>query len=174
MLSLREASAVDPAERYPVAPLAVTDRGGETGFELDYLSERQRRRGSDEVRFSNLSLEEYVRFGFDGYAYHPRLLDFRTRFKVGFLQQTIERSGGRRDDDGKQSFSTFLSEYDVYLNFLKEHPFSLALFARRERRGQPVDHYVRATTNQNLHRRNVRPARFDCHIQTFFFIETLI
>ena len=112
--------------------LVVTDSGGEVGVEADYLRESQKSDGSGTARFRNRSLEEYVEYRLNGYSYHPRFLTFRTRLRLGMLQQRIERSGLGGTDDATDSSNTFLREYDVYLKFLKEHPVSVDLFARRD------------------------------------------
>jgi len=117
----------------PIAPLRLTDTGGELGFEFDYLGETQERGHSGSLEFSNRSFEEYVLYRLNGYIYHPLFMDFRTRFKLGFLQQLIERSGGGSGQEGDIRSNALLREYDVYFTLFKESPVSLDFFARRER-----------------------------------------
>jgi hypothetical protein len=118
----------------PVAPFHLTDVGGELGFSSDYFGERQTFEGYDSIRLSNHSFEEYLLMRLQGYVYHPRFLDFRTRLKLGFLQQVITRSGLDSDTSEDLDSNTFVRGYDVYLTFLKEHPLSVSLFANRDRR----------------------------------------
>jgi hypothetical protein len=121
--------------REPVAPVrnfAVTERSGEVGFEYDYLSETQQRDDADELKYTNHTMQEYLLYRVNGYVYHPRFLDYRTRFKIGLLQQSIDRAGGLDAGDGDGKDAT-LWGYNIYLHFLKEHPLSLLLIASRER-----------------------------------------
>ena len=48
------------------------------------------------------------------------------------LQQVIDRRGTFEDEEDFDS-NTTLWAYDVFLHFLKEHPYSLSLMASRER-----------------------------------------
>ena len=116
---------------YPVRPLAITERSGEIGFESLYTSEEQKRDGSDSLKMSNTSFQEYLLYRLNGYVYHPRFLDFRTQIKLGLLQQSIERTGGL-DNDSFGS-NTALYGYDIYVNLFKDHPLSALLYANRDR-----------------------------------------
>jgi hypothetical protein len=118
---------------WPVKPFAITERSGEIGFEADYLSETQKVDGGDSLEFSNRSLQEYLLYRLNGYVYHPRLVDFRTRFKIGLLQQSIDRTGGSFEGDDNFDSDTFIHGYDIYLNFLKEHPLSLMVYGHKDR-----------------------------------------
>lgn len=119
----------------PVPPelepgLVFTEVQGETGVEADYLSEKTQRDEGNATDYRNVSAEEYVRYKLNGYVYHPRFLDIRSRLKFGLLQQWISRSG----DDTKSyddMSNTALREYDIYLRFLKDHALSFDVFARR-------------------------------------------
>jgi hypothetical protein len=110
--------------------LVLTEVQGETGFEADYLSERTQREAGEATDYRNLSVEEYVQYKLNGYVYHPRFLDIRSRLKFGLLQQWMKRSGDDTDSHDESSNST-LREYDIYLRFLKDHALSLDVFARR-------------------------------------------
>ena len=121
----------------PIAPLRITERGGELGLRFDYLSETQRRDGGDEVELSNRAFQEYLIQRIGGYVYHPRFLEFRSRFEIGMMQQFIENSGLGGFAGGVEESSrsnSFIGGYDLYLHFLKEHPFSAMVFAGRDRR----------------------------------------
>ncbi|MCL5270029.1 MAG: hypothetical protein M1457_05650, partial [bacterium] len=124
------------AREYPVAPLRITEQGGEVGFEYDYFGEKQKLSdgSSASTRFTNQSFQEYLLYRLRGYAYHPRFLEFDTRVKLGFLQQQITREGVDSDYDGFKggSSNTFLNGYDIYLRFFKDHPLSLSLSANRD------------------------------------------
>ncbi len=119
----------------PVSPelepgLVLTEIQGETGVEADYLSEKTQRDEGDSTDYRNLSIEEYVKYRLNGYVYHPRFLDIRSRLKFGMLQQWMSRSGDDTESHDDMS-NTALREYDVYLRFLKDHALSLDVFARR-------------------------------------------
>jgi hypothetical protein len=128
------APARDNAVDTPVAPFRLTETGGEIGLSFDYFGETQTHEGYDSIRFSNLTFEEYILMRLRGYVYHPRFLDFRTRVKIGLLQQFITRSGLDEDESENLDSNTFVSGYDIYLAFLKEHPLSVSIFANRDRR----------------------------------------
>ena len=125
--------AVENDRDMPVTPFRITDISGRTGIRFDYLSESQKRNGSDDIQLSNRSFQEYLLYRLRGYVYHPLFLDFRTNFKIALLQQMVDRSGTSGDLGGDGSSNSFLYGYDVYLHFLKEHPLSLMLFANKDR-----------------------------------------
>lgn len=116
----------------PVTPLRITDRGGELGLEFDYLGETQKFGQSKPLKFSNASFEEYLQYYINGYIYHPSVVDFRTQFKIGMLQQMIESPSNDLGGNRKSSSNTFLREYDFFLSFFKNSPLLLDLYARRE------------------------------------------
>ena len=116
-----------------VTPFRITHRSGEVGFESHYIEENQAFDSGDDVSFSNTSFQEYLLYRLNGFVYNPRFLDFRTRFKLGLLQQSIDRSGGSDQFGDGGSHSATLYGYDFYLHFLKEHPLSAILLASRER-----------------------------------------
>jgi hypothetical protein len=130
-LALLRATAREVEIEYPVAPFRIMDSGGETGFRVDYLSEHQS--GSNgKANFSNRSFQEFTEYWMRGYVYHPRFLEVRARIELGLLQQLVKRQGVG-EDDGEFSNNTYLDSYDINLNFFKDHPYSLMLFANRER-----------------------------------------
>ncbi|MCB2153750.1 hypothetical protein KQI84_02595 [bacterium] len=115
---------------YPVAPIRVLEHGGEVGVEYNYWGENQRRDNGSPSRFRNHTFQEYFLYRAKGYIYHPRFLDYRAKVKMGFAQQRIRRSSG--GDTDRFSDDSFLSEYDLFVTLLKEHPVSFTLFATRK------------------------------------------
>lgn len=70
---------------------------------------------------------ENMKFHFDGSVYHPKLLTFGGVVDLGLEQREQEQRGAptaiRSEDDNNR--------YDVYAALLREHPYSLRLFAQR-------------------------------------------
>ncbi|GAB4321332.1 MAG: hypothetical protein Kow0059_16010 [Candidatus Sumerlaeia bacterium] len=126
------APAREDTRAMPIAPLRILERGGEIGFETQYYRETQSRDDGDTLRFTHNYFEEYLMYRLRGYVYHPRFLDFRARVKLGLTQQRFSREGALDNDTGRSNET--LTGFDIYLNFLKEHPLSVALYANRERR----------------------------------------
>ncbi|MCX7015119.1 MAG: hypothetical protein NTW86_21630 [Candidatus Sumerlaeota bacterium] len=127
--------ALTPAqeEAAPIAPFKLTDWGGEVGFWVDYASETQKHADAQTIQYSNLSFEEYLDYELAGYLYHPRLVDFRARFKTGLLQQTIDQQGQTFDNRAVGGSNTAVYGYDVNVQLLKRHPVSGFLLANRDR-----------------------------------------
>lgn len=117
---------------YPIQQLAITEEGGELGVEANYIGESREFDGGDSLDYSNLSFEEYLRYRFSGYVYHPRFLTFRSQFKLGFYQQMIKRAEGPKGDEEDESSSAVLREYDIYVRILKDHLLSADINARDE------------------------------------------
>lgn len=118
--------------QYPVTPFQIIERKGEVGFETEYYTEKQSRDGGDTIKFNHSYFQEYVQYQVRGYSYHPRFLDFRAKIKLGMTQQNYSREGSNDDDDGSSNESLY--GYDIFLNFLKEHPLSVSVYANRDRR----------------------------------------
>lgn len=128
------AARFDPVETQPVAPFRIYNQGGELGTEFHYLTESEKN-GGESVNFGNTSMEEYILYRMKAYVYHPRLVDIDASFKLGLLQQSLSNSGLSGDNLSLRggSSNTYLDAYSLYLNFLKDHPFSFSLWARHDR-----------------------------------------
>ncbi len=116
----------------PVAPLRITGRSGEIGVEAHVIQENESSNGT-EVELSNRTFREYILQRLNGYVYHPRFVEFRTRVEMGLMQQTVERSG-LGDTDDSSNWNGWVHGYDIYLQFLKDHPVSAMVFANKDRR----------------------------------------
>jgi hypothetical protein len=91
--------------------------------ETDELLAGGRRSG-----WSDLFLTQKLRLASEGYAYHPRFLQYHLGLGGGFKQERYEsfsRGGGERRMQGRGF------EYDLRLHFLPEHPYNVQLFALR-------------------------------------------
>lgn len=130
--SRRAAPARVDTREYPVTPFQILERKGEVGFETEYYTEKQSRDGGDTIKLKHRYFEEYIQYQVRGYSYHPRFLDFRAIIKIGMTQQHFSREGSNEDDSDDSNEELY--GYDIFLNFLKEHPFSFAVYANRDRR----------------------------------------
>lgn len=69
---------------------------------------------------------ENLQFDFEGDAYHPKLATFRGVLDLGLEQREVDQAGSpsvRADNDNNR--------YDLHAEFLKDHAYSLHVFAMR-------------------------------------------
>lgn len=141
----------DLSDDMPIAPFRITERSGELGLQFNYLRENEQNDGVSDSS-SNRTFEQYILNRLKGYVYHPRFLEFDVQFKLGMAEQNVKNSGSDAGDGFTGgSSNTFLYGYDIYLTFLKRHPFSASVYANHDR--SPVmelftDRQMIETTNQ--------------------------
>ena len=80
-------------------PLAVTDTGGEIGFETIYQDEVEKG-GTTKQDFEEILMKETVSYWNKGYIYHPNFFEFDAGFTFGLSQE--QERGTFNDNDHKE------------------------------------------------------------------------
>ncbi|MBN1475535.1 hypothetical protein JXA47_02160 [Candidatus Sumerlaeota bacterium] len=107
-------------------PFAVTDWGGELGFEFIWRREEQTSdRGNDFSRELR-RFEECIELTAEGFVYHPLFIEYDALVRFGLLQHRFEADPG---DSGSDNL--FLNEYDITVRVLQEKPVSLRVRSQR-------------------------------------------
>jgi len=108
-----------------VTPVRITRVRGHVGLGFEQEDDSRERTGTDQqIKDKDRSFLEELGMGFDGYIYHPRLLDIKTNAKLLHQQQT-DRSNLQFEENVQDQ----LFNYSIFMNILKEHPLSLQLAA---------------------------------------------
>lgn len=111
-----------------VRPFALTGLGGH--LELRVLREWERRdREGEDLSWASDETEyrEGLRLDFEGYVYHPRLLEF----SVGSLTELLQEESAITGGSSVRTSDALLSG-DFGLDFLKEHPYGIRLYGARQ------------------------------------------
>jgi len=116
----------------------VTTHNHRAALEFDVRQREDTRdpvsRSGKKERFQETIFEERLRLGFDGYVYHPTLLEFSVAAAFGLQQSRFEQDLGHRhassgDDDD-------LLEFDISGILLQRKPYPTSFYARQTRSSQ--------------------------------------
>ncbi len=109
----------------PIKPIALQRLAGYISLGMDNNeNSRENLLSGGKIGQRKTIFSEEVNVRLAGYAYHPRLLEFRAESEFEFEQRLVNRLGGA----SKNSNGLF-SNYSVSSNFLKEHFVSLQIEA---------------------------------------------
>jgi hypothetical protein len=94
-------------------------------LEFRYEREEDQNKGSGgSLELNRTRFEERINLKSRGFIYHPNLLEFRINASPGLKQESFSGDVGNRDE-------SFLYEYDIHLNALRQKPYHFDLSASR-------------------------------------------